>query len=205
MFSAEFDESGEPVDKRPRIEYADGIQGNQAYVVADEASVAAIQAMDEIRQHINEGTAVSGHITIPVAIATDAAIQVQDPGSLDHSVALAETIAQTTTAGGQEVDMTSPVHVVCAGSQTVVALVEGDGMFTQDGKHQGGFTMVSGIAQGGEVQVANVQQAVEENGGRGEQEVAGDSSQHSGAGEEGEPERDANGQMWETTRHQIFS
>lgn len=86
--------------------------------------------------------------------------------------------------------MTSPVHVVCAGSQTVVALVEGDGMFTQDSKHQGGFTMVSGIAQGGEVQVANVQQAVEENGGRGEQEAEGDSNQHSGAGDEGEPERD---------------
>ena len=158
------------MDKRQRIEYTDNMQGNPAFshgvpvVVTDEASVAAIQAMDgslaQMQHHISDGAAVTGHIAVPVAITTDASFKVQDPGSLEHTVTLAESMAQTTNVA--ELDMTSPVHVVCAGSQTVVALVEGDSIFSQEAKHQGGFAMVSEMPQGGEVQVENVQEGVEE-------------------------------------------
>ena len=84
-------------------------------VIADEASVAALQAMDgslaDIQHHMAESGHVTGHIAIPVAIASDAAIQVQ--GDLEHAVTLSQGVQQLTStladSSGQELDMSVQV------------------------------------------------------------------------------------------------
>ncbi|XP_001627411.3 zinc finger protein 143 [Nematostella vectensis] len=133
----DYDDDGEPTVKRQRIEYTD-IHGNQAFaqgvpvtVVTDDASVAAIQAIDVTDiQHISGGT----QITIPVAIATDTGtIQVQtaDASSLHtHTVGLTEQGGQlTATSGhhtlvtdGQEIDMGQNVHVTLPNTVVVTSL-----------------------------------------------------------------------------------
>ena len=140
-------------------------------VIADEASVAALQAMDgsltDIQQHIAaaEGTHVTGHIAIPVAIASDAAIQVQ--GDLDHAVTLSQAAQHMTStlvdSAGHELDMSS-VQVVSAPQTVVVTSLEAmtgsgqpaetvvvtslDGVTTSARATHEGFTIVTVPSQG---------------------------------------------------------
>ena len=138
----------EPAIKRQRLEFAEAMQGNHSFsqavpvVVADEASVAALQAMDadgslaEMQQQITEGASVSGHIAIPVAISTDSGIQMSDPSSLEHAVVLTEAGQLTShnslvEASGHELDLTTQVHVVTVPQTVVVTSLEGANVTTQ--------------------------------------------------------------------------
>jgi len=166
----------EPTSKRQRLDYADAIQSGQAFphgvpvVIADEASVAALQAMDpslaDIQQHMAEGGQVTGHIAIPVAIASDAGIQVQ--GDLEHTVSLSQGAQQLNStlvdSSGQELDM-STVQVVSAPQAVVVTSLEAvtgsgqpaetvvvtslDGVTTTARRTHEGFTIVTVPSQGG--------------------------------------------------------
>ena len=166
----------EPSNKRQRLDYTETISGNQAFahgvpvVIADEASVAALQAMDgslaDIQHHMAEGGHVTGHIAIPVAIASDAAIQVQ--GDLEHAVTLSQGVQQLTStlvdSSGQELDM-STVQVVSAPQTVVVTSLEAvagtgqssdtvvvtslDGVTTTARRTHDGFTIVTVPSQGG--------------------------------------------------------
>lgn len=165
----------EPTNKRQRLDYTETITGNQAFphgvpvVIADEASVAALQAMDgslaDIQHHMAESGHVTGHIAIPVAIASDAAIQVQ--GDLEHAVTLSQGVQQLTStladSSGQELDMS--VQVVSAPQTVVVTSLEAvtgtgqssetvvvtslDGVTTTARRIHDGFTIVTVPSQGG--------------------------------------------------------
>ncbi|KAK2569427.1 Zinc finger protein 143 [Acropora cervicornis] len=119
----------EPTSKRQRLDYADAFHGVPV-VIADEASVAALQAIDgslaDIQQQIAEGGHVTGHIAIPVAIASDAGIQVQE--HMEHAVTLSAQNAQQLSStlvdsSGHELDMSS-VQVVSAPQTVVVTSLE---------------------------------------------------------------------------------
>lgn len=177
----------EPTNKRQRLDYAEAIQSGQAFphgvpvVIADEASVAALQAMDgslaDIQQQMAEGGHVTGHIAIPVAIASDAGIQVQ--GDMEHAVTLSAQNAQQLSStlvdsSGQELDMTS-VHVVSAPQTVVVTSLEAvtgsgqptetvvvtslDGVATSAARrtHEG-FTIVTVPTQGGSLGIVTGEQ-----------------------------------------------
>ena len=166
----------ETSNKRQRLDYTETITGNQAFphgvpvVIADEASVAALQAMDgslaDIQHHMAESGHVTGHIAIPVAIASDAAIQVR--GDLEHAVTLPQGVQQLTStlvdSSGQELDMSS-VQVVSAPQTVVVTSLEAvtgtgqssetvvvtslDGVTTTARRTHDGFTIVTVPSQGG--------------------------------------------------------
>ncbi|XP_020893662.1 zinc finger protein 143 isoform X2 [Exaiptasia diaphana] len=134
---ADFDEEGAPVTKRQRVQYTE-VPGHHAYaqavpvtVVTDEASVAAIQAMDGTltdMQHITDGT----QITIPVAIATESGIEVHDARGLQHSIGLSENDqipASHTLVHGNGMDMGSTVTVTP--NTVVVTSLEGGTVVTQ--------------------------------------------------------------------------
>ena len=170
----------EPTNKRQRLDFADALQSGQAFphgvpvVIADEASVAALQAMDgslaDIQQHMAEGGHVTGHIAIPVAIAADAGIQVQ--GDLEHTVTLSQAQQLSSTlvdSSGHELDMSS-VQVVSAPQTVVVTSLEAvtgsgqpaetvvvtslDGVTTTRRTHEG-FTIVTVPSQGGELGIVS--------------------------------------------------
>ena len=158
-------------------------------VIADEASEAALQAMDgsltDIQHHMAEGGHVTGHIAIPVAIASDAAIQVQ--GDLEHAVTLSQGVQQLTStlvdSSGQELDMSS-VQVVSAPQTVVVTSLEAvtgtgqssetvvvtslDGVTTTARRTHDGFTIVTVPSQGGGLGIGE-QEKVQ--GGDGEREA----------------------------------
>ena len=143
-------------------------------VIADEASVAALQAMDgnlaDIQHQIAEGGHVTGHIAIPVAIASDAAIQVE--GSLEHAVTLSQGVQQLNStladSTGHELDMSS-VQVVSAPQTVVVTSLEAvtgagqhsetvvvtslDGVTTTARRTHDGFTIVTVPSQGGALSI----------------------------------------------------
>ena len=159
-------------------------------VIADEASVAALQAMDgslaDIQQHMAEGGHVTGHIAIPVAIAADAGIQVQ--GDLEHAVTLSQNAQQLsstlTDSSGHELDMTS-VQVVSAPQTVVVTSLEAvtgsgqpaetvvvtslDGVTTTAKRTHEGFTIVTVPSQGGGLGIVSGEQ-VKVQGGEDEDE-----------------------------------
>lgn len=185
----------EPSNKRQRLDYAETISGSQAFphgvpvVIADEASVAALQAMDgglaDIQHHMAEGGHVTGHIAIPVAIASDAGIQVQ--GDLEHAVTLSQGVQQLSStlvdSSGHELDM-SNVQVVSAPQTVVVTSLEAvtgtgqpsetvvvtslDGVTTTARRMHDGFTIVTVPSQEGGLGIAE-QEKVQ--GGDGEDEV----------------------------------
>lgn len=131
--------------------------------------MAALQAMDgslaDIQHHMTESGHVTGHIAIPVAIASDAAIQVQ--GDLEHAVTLSQGVQQLTStladSSGQELDMS--VQVVSAPQTVVVTSLEAvtgtgqssetvvvtslDGVTTTARRTHDGFTIVTVPSQGG--------------------------------------------------------
>ena len=167
------------------MDYADALQGGQAFphgvpvVIADEASVAALQAMDgslaDIQQHMAEGGHVTGHIAIPVAIASDAGIQVQ--GDLEHAVPLPQGAQQLSStlvgSSGHELDMSS-VQVVSAPPTVVVTSYEAvtgsgqsaetvvvtslDGVTTTARRTHEGFTIVTVPSQGGALGIVSGEQ-----------------------------------------------
>lgn len=171
----------EPTSKRQRLDYADAIQSGQAFpvVIADEASVAALQAIDgslaDIHQHMAEGGHVTGHIAIPVAIAADAGIQVQ--GDMEHAVTLSQSAQQLSStlaeSTGHELDMTS-VQVVSAPQTVVVTSLEAvtgsgqpaetvvvtslDGVTTSARRTHEGFTIVTVPTQGGGLGIVSGEQ-----------------------------------------------
>jgi len=177
------------------LDYTETIAGNQAFahgvpvVIADEASVAALQAMDgslaDIQHHMAESGHVTGHIAIPVAIASDAAIQVQ--GDLEHAVTLSQGVQQLTStlvdSSGQELDM-STVQVVSAPQTVVVTSLEAvagtgqssetvvvtslDGVTTTARRTHDGFTIVTVPSRGGGLGIGE-QEKVQ--GGDGEREA----------------------------------
>lgn len=185
----------EPSNKRQRLDYTETISGNQAFahgvpvVIADEASVAALQAMDgslaDIQHHMAESGHVTGHIAIPVAIASDAAIQVQ--GDLEHAVTLSQGVQQLSStlvdSSGHELDMSS-VQVVSAPQTVVVTSLEAvtgtgqpsetvvvtslDGVTTTARRTHDGFTIVTVPSQGGGLAIGE-QEKVQ--GGDGEDEI----------------------------------
>lgn len=129
------------MSKRPRVQYTE-VPGHHAYaqavpvtVVADEASVAAITAMDGTltdMQHITDAT----QITIPVAIATETGIEVHDARGLPHSIGLTESDqipgSHTIVHGnGHGMDMGSTVTVTP--NTVVVTSLEGGTVVTQAG------------------------------------------------------------------------
>ena len=162
----------EPTSKRQRLDYADAFHGVPV-VIADEASVAALQAIDgslaDIQQQIAEGGHVTGHIAIPVAIASDAGIQVQE--HMEHAVTLSAQNAQQLSStlvdsAGHELDMSS-VQVVSAPQTVVVTSLEAvtgtgqpaetvvvtslDGVTSSARRTHEGFTIVTVPTQGGEL------------------------------------------------------
>lgn len=185
----------EPSNKRQRLEYTEAMTGNQAFahgmpvVIADEASVAALQAIDagslaDIQHHMAEGGHVTGHIAIPVTIASDAAIQVQ--GDLQHAVTLSQGVQLNSTlvdSSGHEIDMSS-VQVVSAPQTVVVTSLEAvtgtgqqsdtvvvtslDGVTTTARRMHDGFTIVTLPSQGGGLGIGE-QEKVQE--GDGEEDV----------------------------------
>lgn len=194
----------EPSNKRQRLEYTETISGNQAFahgvpvVIADEASVAALQAMDgnlaDIQHQIAEGGHVTGHIAIPVAIASDAAIQVE--GSLEHAVTLSQGVQQLNStladSTGHELDMS--VQVVSAPQTVVVTSLEAvtgagqhsdtvvvtslDGVTTTARRTHDGFTIVAVPTQGGGLSIGEqekVQEGEEEAQNDGQAETEDDS------------------------------
>ncbi|KAK3700888.1 hypothetical protein QZH41_012706, partial [Actinostola sp. cb2023] len=136
----EFDEDGTPANKRQRVQFTE-MPGHHAYAqvvpvtVSDEASVAAIQAMDGTladMQHITEGT----QITIPVAIATEAGIEVHDARGLQHALGLSENdqmpVGHALVHGnGHGMDLDSTVTVTP--NTVVVTSLEGSTVVTQAG------------------------------------------------------------------------
>jgi hypothetical protein len=170
----EFEEDGSPASKRQRIQYAE-MPGHHAYaqVVTDEASVAAIQAMDGTltdMQHITEGT----QITIPVAIATESGIEVHDARGLQHSIALSENeqmpVTHTLVEGnGHEIDIGSSVSP----NTVVVTSLEGSTVVTQASEGTQRYHVVHAGLPGDEevTEVVHVQM-VKEEGEEMAQEVA---------------------------------
>lgn len=205
FFSGEYDVGHEePSNKRQRLEYTETISGNQAFahgvpvVIADEASVAALRAMDgnlaDIQHQIAEGGHVTGHIAIPVAIASDAAIQVE--GSLEHAVTLSQGVQQLNStladSTGHELDMS--VQVVSAPQTVVVTSLEAvtgagqhsdtvvvtslDGVTTTARRTHDGFTIVAVPTQGGGLSIGEqekVQEGEEEAQNDGQAETEDDS------------------------------
>ena len=175
-------------------------------VIADEASVAALQAMDgslaDIQQQMAEGGHVAGHIAIPVAIASDAGIQVQ--GDLEHAVTLSQGAQQLSStlvdSSGHELDVSS-VQVVSAPQTVVVTSLEAvtgsgqpaetvvvtslDGVTTTARRTHEGFTIVTVPAQGGGlgIQVSGEQEKVQE--GNGDENEIHNNGQEATEGESG--------------------
>ena len=202
----------EPTTKRQRLDYTDTIQGTQAFphgvpvVIADEASVAALQAMDgslaDIQQQMAEGGHVAGHIAIPVAIASDAGIQVQ--GDLEHAVTLSQGAQQLSStlvdSSGHELDVSS-VQVVSAPQTVVVTSLEAvtgsgqpaetvvvtsiDGVTTTARRTHEGFTIVTVPSQGGGlgIQVSGEPEKVQE--GNGDENEIHSNGQEATEGESG--------------------